>query len=340
VPEVGGGAGARWPKGDGAGCLCDDLVRVTEAAALAAAEWIGRDDCLSADLAAARVMREALDRMRVRGTVVVGKGGAGNQSGLKVGDELGHGDGPAEWEFVVDPLEGRNAVARGQHGALSVAAAGRAGTIMRVPDMYMEKIVVGAQAASAIDIDASVTNNIRAVAAAYGLPVKELRVMILDRPRHEELIAEVRRTGARVMLICDGDISAAIVAAARGVEGDMVIGIGGSTAGLLTAAAMRCLGGSIQARFWPVSRHQVEQARALGIEDIERRLSMADLVGSEVIFAATAVTRDRLLKGVEISEPGSRTETLVMCSHCDDIRLVRTLHRAGESWPGTALWNL
>jgi fructose-1,6-bisphosphatase II len=141
-------------------------------------------------------------------------------------------------------------------------------------------------------------------------------------------------------LIGDGDIAAAIVAAARGPEADMVIGIGGSTAGILSAAAMRCLGGSIQARFWPVSRHQVEQARALGVEDIEARLSTADLVGPEVIFSATAVTRDRLLRGVELSGSGTRTETLIMCSRCNDIRVVRTLRRAGERWPSAALWSL
>jgi fructose-1,6-bisphosphatase II len=208
---------------------------------------------------------------------------------------------------------------------------------MSVPEMYMQKIVVPGEAAGVKEIDAPVADNVRAVAAALGRPPSELSVVILDRPRHEELIAQVKKSGARVTLIGDGDISAGIAAAARVPGVDMSIGIGGSTEGIITAAALQCIAGQIQARFWPVSRHQVEQLRALSIASVEASLTTADLVGRNVVFAATAVTDGRFLKGVSSGAGLVRTETILMCSRCRKIRLVKAI--SGEAaGRGIAAW--
>jgi fructose-1,6-bisphosphatase II len=283
--------------------------------------------------------------------VVVGRGGHQELSALRVGDEVGGGSGlrldkaaggqgtddePGTWELAVDPLEGHAALARGSDGALAMLAAGPSGSIMAVPEMYMQKMIVAGQAATAIDIDAPVADNVKAVAAALGRRPEDLRVLVLDRARHEDLIAQIRRSGARLTLIEDGDVSAGIAAAVQaGV--DMYVGIGGSTEGIITAAALRCLGGEIQARFWPVSRHQVEQVRAAGIENVEVRLTTHDMAGEGVVFAATAVTRCRFLRGVDARSDGTHTETLVLCSSCHAVRMVRTIHRSENGGPRVSL---
>jgi len=271
---------------------------------------------------------------------------------LQPGDELGGvpGDWAAEvgevgeakrlslvWDAVVQPLEALNALARGAEGALAMIAVGPRGSLTPVPEMYMQKVMVAGQAGAAVDIDASVGDNIHRVAAALGVEPGELVVVVLDRPRHDELAAQIRAAGARLRLIPDGDISAGIAAAARDSGVHMTIGIGGSVEGVIAAAAMRCLGGEIHARFWPVSRHQVEQVRATGLDDVEAALATADMARDGVLFAATGVTGGRFLRGIDVRPDGVQTETLVLCSNCHAVRTIRTLHRTENGGPMVAL---
>jgi fructose-1,6-bisphosphatase II len=334
-------------------CICTRFVAVSEAAALGAAEWIGRGDGLAGELAARTAMAHALAEMPVRVRVVASRGSGRGPAVLQAGDELGgHSfdwDGSGDkaeddaagavpvWDAVVQPLEALNAAAKGAEGALAMIAAGPRGTLMQVPEMYMQKVIVAGQAAEGVDIDAAVGDNIRRVAKALGLEPSELVVVVLDRPRHEELAAQIRAAGARLKLIPDGDISAGIAAAMRESGVHMTIGIGGSVEGVLAAAALRCIGGEIQARFWPVSRHQVEQVRAAGLEDVETPLSTADLAQDGVLFSATAVTGGRFLRGIEVRPDGVQTETIVMCSHCHSVRTIKSLHRVENGGPMVAL---
>lgn len=338
-------------------CMCDRFAPVTEAAALAAAEWVGRGDTLAGPSAARRAMSEALSSLPFSGRVVAGRADDPSGEGLHLGDITGAlayepgGEGenaPAGgalapetmWDLAVKPLEGHHALAKGLDGALSMLAAGPKGSLTSVPEMYMQKIVVGGAARLAIDIDASVERNVRSVAAALGRQPADLTVVVLDRPRHEDLIEEIKRSGARIKLIEDGDVSAGIAAAVDDTGIDLCIGIGGSTEGIITAAAMRCLGGEMNARFWPVSRYQVETIRSMGIEDVEARLTSGDMAGDGVLVVATAVTRSRFLNGVKRRCDGVRTESMVMCSRCRRIRVVRTIHRAPDDTCPVALWSL
>ena len=333
-------------------CICTRFVTVSEAGALGAAEWIGRGDGLSGELAARTAMAGALAEMPVKVRIVASRGSGRGAAALQAGDELGGrpvdwagaadeaketvGEVPV-WDAVVQPLEAINALARGAEGALAMIAAGPQGALMPVPEMYMQKVIVAGRAAAAVDIDAPVGDNIRGVAKELGLKPSELVVVVLDRPRHEELAAQIRAAGARLRLIRDGDISAGIAAALRESGVHMTIGIGGSVEGVLAAAALRCLGGEIQARFWPVSRHQVEQVKAAGLEDVEAPLSTADLARDGVLFSATAVTGGRFLKGIDVRRDGIQTETIVMCSHCHAVRTIKSLHRAENGGPMVAL---
>jgi fructose-1,6-bisphosphatase II len=336
-------------------CICGRFALVTEAGGLAAAEFVGRGDGLLGDRAARGAMASELAQMPVpfKARVVTGRGTTDPPYPLSVGEELGPeadaaGPGRASgapdaeteqgaWDLAVAPLEGHAALARGIDGALCMMAAGPAGSLMAVPEMYMQKLIVGADAAAAIDIDAPMVDNVNAVAAALGRRPSELNVVVLDRPRHEDLIAQIKRSGARLKLIPDGDVSAAIAAATRDAGVDMYVGIGGSTEGIMAAAALRCLGGEMQARFWPVSRHQVDEVKAAGIEDIETRLSTTDMAGDGVLFVATAVTGARFLRGVDVRSDGVRSETLVLCSRCHAVRIVKTIHRSGNEGPRVSL---
>jgi fructose-1,6-bisphosphatase/sedoheptulose 1,7-bisphosphatase-like protein len=323
---------------------------ITEAAALGAAEWIGRGDGLAGELAARRAMAGAIAEMPVKVKVVASRGSGRVPPVLQPGDELGGtaagaepgGEGAAtaesaSWDAVVQPLEALNALARGAEGALAMIAAGPEGTLMPVPEMYMQKVIVAGRAAAAVDIDAPVGENFRRVAAALGCEPGELVVVVLDRPRHDELAAQIRAAGARLLLIPDGDISAGIAAASRDSAVHMTMGIGGSVEGVIAAAAIRCLGGDIHARFWPVSRHQVEQVRAAGLADVEAPLVTSDLAGEGVLFAATAVTGGRFLRGIDVRPDGVQTETLVLCSNCHAVRTIKTLHRSENGGPMVAL---
>jgi fructose-1,6-bisphosphatase II len=321
-------------------CICDRFAPVTEASALAAAEWIGRGDGIAAALAARRAMSEALAAMPISARVVAGRTASEPSDGLGVGDKTGTLADEAEWDLVVKPLEAHAALARGLDGALSMIAVGPTGSLMSVPEMYMQKIVVGGRAVHAIDIDAPVRQNVHAVAAALGLRTQDLTVAVLDRPRHEDIIHEIKETGARLKLIDDGDVSAGIAAAVDDTGIDLCIGVGGSTEGIITAASMRCLGGEIQARLWPVSRYQVEAVKTMGINDLEATLTSKELAGEGVLVVGTGVTRGRFLRGVQRRSDGTRTETILMCSRCHKIKLVRTIHReVGVSSP-VALWTL
>ncbi len=336
-------------------CICARFAVVTEAAALGAADWIGRGDGLAGETAARTAMADALAEMPVKVRVVASRGSGRGPALLQPGDELGGvpGDWAGEtgevsetgeakslspvWDAVVQPLEALNALARGAEGALAMIAAGPRGSLMPVPEMYMQKVMVAGRAGAAVDIDAPVGENIRRVAAALGREPGELVVVVLDRPRHDELAAQIRAAGARLRLIPDGDISAGIAAAARDSGVHMTIGIGGSVEGVIAAAAMRGLGGEIRARFWPVSRHQVEQVRATGLDDVEAPLATADMAGDGVLFAATGVTGGRFLRGIDVRPDGVQTETLVLCSNCHAVRTIRTLHRSENGGPMVAL---
>lgn len=333
-------------------CICQRFTVVTEGAALAAAQWLGRGDGLAADSAAREAMAAELCRLLIRGRVVAGRSGGSGPHALSVGEEVGDPSGPwfssrpgsegltvdpEPWDLALDPLQAPSSLARGADGAMTTMAVGPAGSLMPVPEMYMQKIVVPREAAGAVDLDAPVEKNIKELAAALGRKPAEMVVVVLDRPRHEGLVEQIRLTGARVRLILDGDVSASLAAATGDAGVDMYIGIGGSTEGIMTAAALRCLGGEIQARFWPVSRHQVELARAAGIEDIEARLTTRDLVGEGVMMVATAVTAGRFLKAVDFDPDGTRTETLIACSACHAVRKIMTIHRFDNEGPQVSL---
>ena len=303
-----------------------DFVRVTETAALRAAPWMGKGDREAADAGAVDGMRGMLDLVRVRGTVVIGEGEKDKAPMLYVGEQVGTGDGP-EVDIAVDPLEGTRLLAHGLPNALSVLVAAERGSIMPVPTFYMEKIAVGPQAAGHIDITAPVRENLRVVAAVLGRPVTELTVVILDRPRHAKLIQEVREVGARIKLISDGDVAPAIAAAMEGTGVDMLLGIGGAPEGVLTAAAMKCLGGELQCRLWLQSEEDEARAHAAGFTDFKRVYNQDDLIkGDRVIFAATGVTDGDLLRGVRYFGRTARTQSLLMRAQTKTIRFIDTIH--------------
>jgi fructose-1,6-bisphosphatase II len=309
-------AGRRAP------CLCESYARVTERAALAGARWLGRAEQEAAEEAATAGMKDALDHLPVDGRVVIGAADDAEQ--LSVGANVGAGGEPAE--FALDPLEGRGVVARGGNGAMSMIAVGEPGSLLTLPDMYMRKMAVGPVARGRIDLRRPVGDNVLAIADAFGRKVNDITTIILDRPRHHDLIEEVRNAGARIKLIHDGDVTASISAAIRGTNDHLAIGIGGTRQAVLSAAALRCLGGELQAQLWPTSRREIEQATEYGIDDIERIFTMDDLVSGEVIVAATGVSNGDLLRGVRFLADSARSHSLVMCTRCNWVRFVDGIH--------------
>jgi fructose-1,6-bisphosphatase II len=237
---------------------------------------------------------------------------------------VGAGGEPAE--FALDPLEGRGVVARGGNGAMSMIAVGEPGSLLTLPDMYMRKMAVGPVARGRIDLRRPAGENVLAIADAFGRKVNDVTTIILDRPRHHDLIEEVRNAGARIKLIQDGDVTASISAAIRGTNDHLAIGIGGTRQAVLSAAALRCLGGELQAQLWPTSRREIEQATEYGIEEIERIFTMDDLVSGEVIVAATGVSNGDLLRGVRFLADSARSHSLVMCTRCNWVRFVDGIH--------------
>jgi fructose-1,6-bisphosphatase II len=306
--------------------LALELVRVTEAAAMAAARWVGRGDKEAADQAAVDAMRLMLDTVRMRGVVVIGEGEKDKAPMLYNGEEVGNREGP-EVDVAVDPLEGTRLTANGQPNAIAVIAISERGT-MFFPGaaVYMDKIAVGPEAAESIDIDASPADNVGRVAEAKGVEPTEVGVVVLDRDRHERLIADLREIGAQVRLITDGDVAPSIAAARPGTGVDMLMGIGGTPEGVISAAAVKCLGGAIQGRLWPRDDGE-RQALVDAGYDVEAVLPTERLVaGSDVFVAATGVTDGALLRGVRFTSEGAVTDSLVMRSRSGTVRRIEAHH--------------
>jgi len=320
--------------------LALEMVRVTEAAAIASARFMGRGERNEADHAAVEAMRRTMDEVDMSGTIVIGEGERDEAPMLYIGEQVGRpgtveGEGALpEIDIAVDPLEGTNLVAHGQANAITVLAASERGGLLHAPDTYFEKLCVGPVVAGKVDIRDSPSDNVRRIAAALGRNVNDITVVILERPRHDRLIAEVREAGARIKLISDGDLSAAISCAVSGTGVHAVMGIGGAPEGVLTAAALRCLGGEIQARFH--FRNDDERARAarMGIADDGRVYPTEELAsGENLVFAATGVTDGDLLQGVRFFGGGARTHSLVMAYRTQQVRFIDTVHMFDRSKP-------
>jgi fructose-1,6-bisphosphatase II len=297
---------------------------------------MGRGDNVAADHAATEAMRRAMEEADISGTVVIGEGERDEAPMLYIGEKVGtHADQAVEVDIAVDPLEGTNLVASGQANAITVMAASERGGLFHAPDTYMDKLCVGPLAAGHVDITRSPTENLGSIAAALGRAVSDLTVIILDRPRHLALIDEVRASGARIKLIGDGDLSAAISCAVQGTGVHAVIGIGGAPEGVLTAAALRCLGGEIQARLRFRSDEERARATTMGVDtDEDRVYHTADLAsGSNIVFAATGVTTGDLLQGVRFFGGGARTHSLLMTYGDGQVRFVDTVHMFDRARP-------
>ncbi|WP_077614188.1 class II fructose-bisphosphatase [Caenibacillus caldisaponilyticus] len=306
--------------------LSMELVRVTEAAALASARWMGRGKKNEADDAATTAMRTVFDTVPMRGTVVIGEGEMDEAPMLYIGEKLGTGYGPRV-DVAVDPLEGTNIVANGTWNALSVIAVADAGNLLHAPDMYMQKIAVGPEAVGQIDIDAPVIDNLKAVARAKNKDIEDLVVVILDRKRHEKMIHDIREAGARIKLIPDGDVAAAIHTAFDNTGVDILLGIGGAPEGVISAVALKCLGGEIQGRLLPQNQAEKERCEKMGIHDINQVLRMDDLVkGDDAIFAATGVTDGELLQGVRFDGATGTTHSVVMRAKSGTVRFIQGRH--------------
>ncbi len=308
------------------------FLRVTEAAAIAAAHTMGFGERTHSDHVAVEAMRRELGRLPISGRIVIGEGERDEAPMLWVGEELGAG-GP-EIDIAVDPLEGTNLCATGAPGAVAVLATAERGGLLHAPDIYMDKLVVGPTARGRVHLDAPVAENLRNLAKAFDRDVADLTVVVLDRERHQLLIEDIRAAGARIRLIGDGDLSAGIAAAVRGSGVHAAMGIGGAPEGVITAAAMRCLGGEIQARLTAVDDKQRARAAALGITDLDRLYTTEELApGEDLCVSSTAVTGDRVFEGVRFFGGGCRTSTLLMSLPGRIIRFVDTIHRDEDGAP-------
>jgi fructose-1,6-bisphosphatase class II len=311
-----------------------EFLRVVEQAAIACAHTMGQGDGHESDRAAVEAMRECLDTVPIDGTIVIGEGERDEAPMLYIGERVGlavsvrhAGFGFPRIDIAVDPLEGTNLCATGAAGAIAVLAASEQGGLLNAPDLYMEKLVVGPSSKGAVSLDAPVSDNLRSIARCLERDVEDLIITVLDRPRHAELIEQIRATGARIRLISDGDLSAGIAAAVFGSSVHAVMGIGGAPEGVLTAAAMRCLNGEIFARLVVTKPEHEERCRTMGISDIKRVYTSEDLAsGEHIVFAATGVTDGPLMKGVRFFGEGTRTSSLVMQSNPARIRFVDTIH--------------
>jgi fructose-1,6-bisphosphatase II len=302
-----------------------EVVRVTEAAALAAARLMGRGDNVAADQAAVTAMRKALNYVQFKGRVVIGEGERDEAPMLYIGEVVGAAESP-HVDIAVDPLEGTSIVASGGNNALAVIAIAEEGGFLHAPDTYMQKIAVGPKARGAIDINASPTENLRRIAKALKAYVEDLCVVILDRPRHQELIRECREAGARIKLIGDGDVAGAIATSKEGTGVDVLMGTGGAPEGVLAAAALKCMGGDFQGVLKFRNKEEIERARTMGITDLNRVYGLEDLARSDVMFAATGVTFGEFLNGVRFFSGGAQTQSIVMRSRSRTVRLIDTTH--------------
>ncbi|MFZ4668539.1 MAG: class II fructose-bisphosphatase [Microthrixaceae bacterium] len=307
--------------------LALELVRTTEAAALAAAHWVGRGDKESADGAAVDAMRLILGTVGMTGTVIIGEGEKDEAPMLYNGEVVGDGSMP-NVDIAVDPIDGTTLTSKGRGGAVAVIAVSEQGTMFDPgPCVYMEKIAVGPDAKGVVDLNASTGDNLRAIATAKGIDVREVTAMVLDRPRHDDIIAEIRETGSRIRLIGDGDVAAAIATAWPESGVDVLFGIGGTPEGVIAAAALKCMGGELIGRLWPRDADERQEAIDAGY-DLERVLSTDDLVaGDNCFFSATGITDGNLLHGVRYDRGGATTQSLVMRSRSGTVRLVEARHR-------------
>jgi fructose-1,6-bisphosphatase II len=307
--------------------LALELVRVTEAAAMAAGRWVGRGDKNGADGAAVNAMRTLIGTVGMNGVVVIGEGEKDNAPMLYNGEQVGSGEGP-ECDVAVDPVDGTTLVAKGMANGIAVMAVSPRGSMYDPSAVfYMEKLVVGPEAVDVVDIRLPVAENIRRVAKAKGSTVDDVTVVLLDRPRHEELAAQIRATGARIKFISDGDVAGAVEAARPDTGLDMLLGIGGTPEGIIAACAMKCVGGLIQGRLWP--RDDAERQKALDAgHDLDRVLDTDDLVsGDDCFFVATGITDGELLRGVRYGRSTARTHSLVMRSRSGTIRSIESVHQ-------------
>ncbi|HVA12983.1 MAG TPA: class II fructose-bisphosphatase [Stellaceae bacterium] len=305
--------------------LALEAVRVTEAAALAASRLMGRGDEKAADQAAVDAMRKALNGLTIDGTVVIGEGERDEAPMLYIGEKVGTGQGP-KIDIALDPLEGTTITAKGGQNALAVIAMAEAGGFLNAPDVYMDKIAIGAGFGEVVDLDETAASNLKSLARAKKAEVSDLVVCILDRPRHTELIAKVREAGARIMLISDGDVSG-VIATSRADSGvDIYMGSGGAPEGVLAAAALRCIGGHMQARL--LFRNDDEKGRAhkWGVTDLSRKYGLLDLAKGDVMFAATGVTSGSMLDGVRRYPGGATTQSIIMRSKTGTVRVIDATH--------------
>lgn len=306
--------------------LALEFARVTEAAALNSARWMGRGDKIAADDAAVKAMRAMFDTITIEGTVVIGEGEMDEAPMLYIGERVGLCKGP-KVDIAVDPVEGTNLVAKGMNGSIAVLAVAEENCLLHAPDMYMEKIAVGPGAKGVISLAYSVEENVINVAKALGKTVEDVTVVLLDRPRHEKQIKALRKLGARIKLITDGDVNPAVATAFPQSGVDILMGIGGAPEGVLAAAALRCMGGDMQGRLVPEDDHDVARAKKLGIEDINKILTLDDMVKTDdVIFAATGITDSEMLKGVRFHTDRATTHTVVMRGQTGTVRFIDAEH--------------
>ena len=304
--------------------LALEAVRVTEAAALNCARWTGRGDEKAADQAAVDAMRKAFDALAIDGTVVIGEGERDEAPMLYIGEKVGCG-GP-KVDIALDPLEGTTICATGAPNALAVIAMGDGGNLLNCPDTYMEKIAAGPIGQGVVDLDKTPTQNLHALAEAKGCSVEDLMVIILARPRHDALIQEVRKAGARIRLIGDGDVSAAIATTKPETGIDLLLGIGGAPEGVLAAAALRCVGGEFHGRLKPRNNEEIERAMKMGVTDINKKFKIDELAAGDVMFAATGVTDGDYLQGVHFFSGGATTQSVVMRSKTRTVRVINATH--------------
>ncbi|MBW3671753.1 MAG: class II fructose-bisphosphatase [Acidobacteria bacterium] len=310
------------------------LLRATEKAAIAAARTMGYGDRKHSDQVAVETMREEINRLRMKGRIVIGEGERDKAPMLFIGEELGRREDDErrqlpEIDIAVDPVEGTNLCATGSPNSMAVLAASEKGGLLHAPDIYMEKIVVGPTAADAIDINASVEDNLKAIADSFGRQVNELTIVVLDRERHADLISRIRAAGARIKLITDGDLAAGIAAAIRGTGIHACMGIGGAPEGVLTAAALRCLNGRMQGKLKPLAKWQERRLKEMGYDDINTVYDTADLAsGSDIIFCATGITDGDLFRGVRFFAHGARVSSLFFSFKTRTIRFVDTIYQA------------
>lgn len=304
--------------------LALEVVRITEAAALAAADWLGKGDESAADLAAAEAMHKLFPDVEFRGEIVIGEGEQDAVEILYIGEILGNGP---DFEVALDALDGALACASGSPNAMAVIAIAENGGFLRCPPhVYMEKIAVGPAGRGVVDLDKSVAENLNALARAKSVRVEHLTVVVLDRPRHEGLVNELRQQGARVKLIGDGDLSAALTTTREDSGIDLLLGTGGAAQGIIAAAAVRCLGGEIQGRFRPRNQEEASQLRRMGILDFQKKYTAEEMARGNVVFAATGVTNGDYLQGVRLFKGGAETNSVVMRSKTRTIRFIKTVH--------------